>query len=154
MGRASRIAVAAVLVLALAVGVAQAAQPRFSMSEIEAELMCPTCQTRLDMSHSPAADRIRAYVEEKRRLGWTKQQVEDALVREFGPAVLAAPPAAGLGLAAWLAPLAVVVGGAAVAVALVLAWRRRRPAADGAEPVDEALAARVDEALADLGDDG
>ena len=83
------------LVLLVAVPAAHAAQPQFSMSEIETELMCPTCQTRLDLSHSPAADRIRAYVEAKREAGWTKQQVKDALVADFGPSVLAAPPARG-----------------------------------------------------------
>ena len=57
------------LVLLVAVPAAHAAQPQFSMSDIETELMCPTCQTRLDLSHSPAADRIRAYVEAKRAQG-------------------------------------------------------------------------------------
>jgi cytochrome c-type biogenesis protein CcmH len=130
------------LVLLVAVPAAGAAQPQFTMSEIEAELMCPTCQTRLDLSHSPAADRIRAYVEAKREAGWTKQQVKDALVADFGPAVLAAPPARGFGLVAWLAPIAIGVIGIAVALALIR--RRRRPAL---APVDTALEARVDAAL-------
>lgn len=153
MRRACRIALVAVLLVVLAAAAAQAAEPRFSMSEIEAELMCPTCQTRLDMSHSPAADRIRAYVEEKRRLGWTKQQVEDALVREFGPAVLAAPPASGIGLAAWLVPVGIVAGGVAVVVGLTLVWRRRRAPAGASERPDAALDDRVDEALRALDDD-
>ena len=149
-----RLAIAALLALALVPAVASAAQPRFSMSEIEAELMCPTCQTRLDMSHSPAADRIRAYVEEKRRLGWTKQQVEDALVAQFGPSVLAAPPAAGIGLVAWAVPLAAVALGIAVVVLLTLVWRRRRGPRDGPGVPHEALDDRVDEALRAFGDDG
>lgn len=153
MRRACRIALVALLLVVLAAAAAQAAEPRFSMSEIEAELMCPTCQTRLDMSHSPAADRIRAYVEEKRRLGWTKQQVEDALVREFGPAVLAAPPASGIGLAAWLVPVGIVAGGVAVVVGLTLVWRRRRAPAGAPERPDAALDDRVDEALRALDDD-
>ena len=114
------------LVLLVAVPAAHAAQPQFSMSEIETELMCPTCQTRLDLSHSPAADRIRAYVEAKREAGWTKQQVKDALVADFGPSVLAAPPARGFGLVAWVAPIAIGVVGIAVALALIR--RRRQPA--------------------------
>ena len=130
------------LVLLVAVPAAHAAQPQFSMSEIETELMCPTCQTRLDLSHSPAADRIRAYVEAKREAGWTKQQVKDALVADFGPSVLAAPPARGFGLVAWLAPIAIGVLGIAVALALIR--RRRQPAP---APVDTALEARVDAAL-------
>ena len=46
-----------------------APQPQFSMDEIEREIMCPTCETPLYLSHSPAANRIRAYVAEKRDAG-------------------------------------------------------------------------------------
>lgn len=142
-------------VLMILVPVASAAQPQFSMTEIEAELMCPTCQSRLDLSHSPAADRIRAFVERKRVDGWTKQQVKDALVADFGPSVLAAPPAAGLGLVAWLVPLGAVLIGAGSVAAVVLAWRRRRaPGAVLEEPaVEAALDARIDAELQRLGDE-
>lgn len=148
----------AVLVLALPAAAA-AAEPRFRMSDIESELMCPTCQSRLDMSHSPAADRIRAFIEEKRQLGWTEQEVKDALVADFGPAVLAAPPAAGLGLVAWLVPLLAVGGGVVILVGAVVVWRRRSPAAPAADGAagaapDAALDARIDAALAELDDTG
>jgi cytochrome c-type biogenesis protein CcmH len=124
------------------------------MAEIEAELMCPTCQSRLDLSHSPAADRIRAYVERRRDEGWTKQQVKDALVADFGPSVLAAPPAAGIGLVAWVVPGALVAGGVVVVIALTLVWRRRRAPTTAAEhELDPALDERVDEALRAFGDD-
>ncbi|MEI6625652.1 MAG: cytochrome c-type biogenesis protein CcmH [Thermoleophilia bacterium] len=140
-------------VLLVLVPIASAAQPQFSMSDIESELMCPTCQSRLDLSHSPAADRIRAFVEKKRMEGWTKQQVEDALVADFGPSVLAAPPASGIGLVAWVAPIALVAGGLVVAVALVFVWRRRRSTRRTQTPADTALDARVDTALREF-DDG
>ena len=148
-----RLLVLALLVLAVAPVAAGAAEPRFTMSEIESELMCPTCQSRLDLSHSPAADRIRAFVEAKRAEGWTKDQVKDALVADFGPAVLAAPPAEGMGLVAWVVPIALVVGGVAVVVVLTVLWRRRRPPAAGAGAVDAGLDARVDAALRDLDED-
>jgi cytochrome c-type biogenesis protein CcmH len=149
-----RLAVLALLLVALVPSTAAAAEPQFSMAEIEAELMCPTCQSRLDLSHSPAADRIRAFVERKREAGWTKQQVKDALVADFGPAVLAAPPAEGMGLVAWVVPSVLVLGGAGVVVGLTLVWRRRRgEEAASAAPADAALDARVDAALRELGDD-
>lgn len=150
-----------VLILLVAVALpaaAAAAEPQFRMSDIESELMCPTCQSRLDMSHSPAADRIRAFIEEKRQLGWTEQEVKDALVADFGPAVLAAPPAEGLGLVAWLVPLLVVGGGVVILLGVVVAWRRRSSApgvADSADAApDAALDARIDAALAELDDTG
>ena len=72
----------------------------------------------------------------------------------FGPAVLAAPPASGVGLVAWIVPAALVVGGVGVVVALTLVWRRRRRAEEVAvATVDPALDDRVDEALRALGDD-
>lgn len=85
--------------------------------------------------------------------GWTKQQVEDALVADFGPSVLAAPPASGIGLVAWVAPIALVAGGLVVAVALVFVWRRRRSTRRTQTPADTALDARVDTALREF-DDG
>jgi cytochrome c-type biogenesis protein CcmH len=146
--------VIALLVCALVPSAAVAAQPQFSMNEIETELMCPTCQSRLDLSHAPAAEQIRSFVARKREEGWTKQQVKDALVQDFGPAVLAAPPASGVGLVAWIVPAALVVGGVGVVVALTLVWRRRRRSDDAAvATVDPALDDRVDAALRALGDD-
>jgi len=146
--------VIALLVCALVPSAAVAAQPQFSMNEIETELMCPTCQSRLDLSHAPAAEQIRSFVARKREEGWTKQQVKDALVQDFGPAVLAAPPASGVGLVAWIVPAALVVGGVGVVVALTLVWRRRRRSDDDAvATVDPALDDRVDAALRALGDD-
>jgi cytochrome c-type biogenesis protein CcmH len=146
--------VIALLVCALVPSAALAAQPQFSMNEIETELMCPTCQSRLDLSHAPAAEQIRSFVARKREEGWTKQQVKDALVQDFGPAVLAAPPASGVGLVAWIVPAALVVGGVGVVVALTLVWRRRRRSDDAAvATVDPALDDRVDAALRALGDD-
>ncbi len=139
-------------VMLVLVPLASAAQPQFTMAEIESQLMCPTCQSRLDLSHSPAADRIRAFVEKKRLEGWTVQQVKDALVADFGPSVLAAPPASGIGLVAWVAPIALVGGGLVVAVAIVFAWRRRRHAGRTQTPADIALEARVDAALRSFDD--
>ena len=139
-------------IMLVLVPIASAAQPQFTMSEIESQLMCPTCQSRLDLSHSPAADRIRAFVEKKRLEGWTSQQVKDALVADFGPSVLAAPPASGIGLVAWVAPIALVGGGLVVAVAIVFTWRRRRHAGRAQTPADTALEARVDAALRSFDD--
>ena len=130
-----------------------APQPQFSMDEIEREIMCPTCETPLYLSHSPAANRIRAYVEEKREAGWTKQQVKDALVAQFGERILATTPTSGSGLFAWLVPVIAGIAGVALAVGLVVVWRRRpgRPEpVTAAGPLDDEARRRVDEALRDF----
>jgi cytochrome c-type biogenesis protein CcmH len=143
---------AALLLCLLTPAAATGAEPRFSQDEIERELMCPTCKSPLYLSHSPAADRIRAFVAEKRDEGWTKEQVKDRLVADFGPEILASPEREGLGLAAWLVPLLAVIAGLAAAVGLALAWRRRsrssEPDRPAAEPLPDDLDARVDDALA------
>ncbi len=132
---------------------AGAAVPRFTMSEVEQEVMCPVCGTRLDLSHSPAANEIRTFVAERRADGWTKQQVEDALVAQFGPSIMAATPTAGAGLIAWLVPAFAVVGGIAVVSIAVLAWRRRdgvvRGATAAAVVLDPDQQELVDRAIAE-----
>jgi cytochrome c-type biogenesis protein CcmH len=140
------------LLLLVAVPAAVAATPQFSQDEIETEVMCPVCGTRLDLSHSPAANQIRDFIDQKRTAGWTKQQVKDALVAQFGQRILATTPTSGSGLFAWLVPLAVGVGGIALAAGLVLAWRRRprNEAAPAATTLDDESRRRVDDALRDF----
>ena len=128
-------------------------QRRFAPVELEREVMCPTCKSPLYLSQSPAADRIRAYIAERADEGWTKQQVLDSLEADFGPAILASPKAEGLGLAAWLVPLAGLAAGLVVAIGLAIAWRRHTrqgPSAPGAGggSLEPDLEARVDDALA------
>ena len=143
------------LVAVVGTTAAATAEPRFTMEEIESELMCPTCQSRLDLSFSPAADRIRVFIEERRQAGWTKEEVKEALVADFGPAVLAAPPARGIGLLAWSVPLAVLLFGAIVVVVLGVVWRRRGGKSDqtGHGSTDPELDARVDAELARYDDE-
>jgi cytochrome c-type biogenesis protein CcmH len=147
-----RVAALVALLLLVAASVASAATPQFSQEEIETEVMCPVCGTRLDLSHSPAANQIRAFIEEKRDAGWTKQQVKDALVAQFGERILATTPTSGSGLVAWLVPLLAAAAGVALAVGLVVAWRRRprgQPA-PAAVPLDDEARRRVDDALRDF----
>jgi cytochrome c-type biogenesis protein CcmH len=140
------------LLLLVAAPAALAATPQFTQDEIETEVMCPVCGTRLDLSHSPAANQIRDFIDQKREAGWTKQQVKDALVAQFGQRILATTPTEGSGLVAWLVPLAVGAGGIALAAGLVLAWRRR-PRADPVAAIptlDDESRRRVDDALRDF----
>ena len=106
-----------------------APQRGWTVAEMERELMCPTCETRLDMSTQPAADRIRGYLEERRADGWTRTQVREALIAEYGERVIAATPRRGFGLAAWLVPALVAAVGLVVALVLARRWAASRTTA-------------------------
>jgi cytochrome c-type biogenesis protein CcmH len=142
------VAIAAALAL---VPTAAAACP--TMADLEGELMCPTCKTTLDQSDSPAARRIKSVLRERVAACAPEQQIKDELVRDFGPAVLAAPPREGFHWLAWLLPLAGLLAAAAVISVLIWRWSRSRPEEAAAEsngrpPLDPELERRLDRELA------
>jgi cytochrome c-type biogenesis protein CcmH len=134
---------------AVAVGGEAARAEAPNAADLEAELVCPVCETTLDQSNAPVAERMKAYIRTRIAAGDSAQEIKDALVAEFGPGVLARPPEGGFGLLAWLLPLGALVVGAVVVGVLIRAWSRRRGSgAEGEEPLDPALELRVDEELA------
>ena len=142
----------AVLVLALALVPAAAASERHpTLGELEGEVICPTCHTTLDQSDAPIAQRMKLFIARRIRAGDTKSEIEQKLVAQFGPQVLAEPSKHGFDLLAWLLPLAGLFAGAAILAAA--AWRWARPSdkvslGEPEPPLDPELERRVDEELA------
>lgn len=136
-------ALAAACVLAAG---AQAGPP--NAADLEAELVCPVCETTLDQSDAPVAQRMKAFIRERIAAGDTEQEIKDALVSEFGSGVLATPPRSGFGLLAWLLPLGALVAGVIAVVLVVRRWSRRGGPADPERPLDPDLERRLDEELA------
>jgi cytochrome c-type biogenesis protein CcmH len=146
-----RLLLAAVVALVLA---APAIAARPTLSDLEDEVVCPTCKVTLDQSDAPVADRMRAFIRARIAAGASKQEIKDELVAQFGPRVLAVPQKRGFDLLAWVLPIA----GALVAAAIVgfAAWRWSRapateevPAAsNGRAGLAPELERRVDEELA------
>ncbi len=136
-------ALAAACVLAAG---AQAGPP--NAADLEAELVCPVCETTLDQSDAPVAQRMKAFIRERIAAGDTEQEIKDALVSEFGSGVLATPPRSGFGLLAWLLPLGALVAGVIAVVLVVRRWSRRGGSADPERPLDPDLERRLDEELA------
>ena len=128
-------------------GTAAAAGPP-NAADLEAELVCPVCETTLDQSNAPIAQRMKAFIRVRIAAGDSEQEIKDALVDEFGPAVLATPSKSGFGLLAWLFPLAALVAGAIALGLLIRSWSRRRAPPDDAQPLDPQLERLVDEELA------
>jgi len=117
-------------------------------ADLEAELVCPVCETTLDQSDAPVAQRMKAFIRERIAAGDTEDEIKDALVEEFGSGVLATPPKSGFGLLAWLLPLVAVGAGAVVVALLVREWSRRRAPPAAEAPLSPDLEQQVDEELA------
>ena len=143
-----------VVLLAAACGGGDDESP--TLAELEKKFICPTCQTTLELSNAPVADRMRAFIRERIAAGDAESEISAALVAQFGEGVLAAPPKEGFNLLAWVLPLA---GGAVAIGALAVAlrrWSRTRtepgaaatPSANGRPPLDPELERRLDEELA------
>jgi cytochrome c-type biogenesis protein CcmH len=144
------VVVAVVLALALLPAAAAAAQ-RPSLAELEGEVMCPVCGTTLDQSDSPAALQIKRFIKRRIASGDSESQIKDALVANYGEAILASPPKHGFGLLAWWVPLGGVIAAAGLLGWGVWRWSRARgaeplPATAGA-PLDPALDQRLDDEL-------
>jgi cytochrome c-type biogenesis protein CcmH len=123
--------VRALLVVAFALALvpsALASETHPTQSELEGELVCPTCHTTLDQSSAPIALRMKQFVRSRIAAGDTKSEIKDQLVAQFGKGVLAAPERKGFDLLAWLLPIAGLLAGGAVLT--VLAWRWTRRAED------------------------
>ena len=57
--------------------------------------------------------------------GLQQQPIVQQFVNEYGPVVLATPPAEGSNLLAWVAPITLLLLGIAVVRSVLLSWRRR-----------------------------
>ena len=150
----ARLAVVVVGALLLA-GAAAASEERPTLAELEREVVCPSCHTTLNLSHSPVADRMRAFIRARIAAGDTKSEIKEKLVDEFGEVVLAAPPARGFNVLAWALPLAAAVLGSLLLALLARRWARTRTrtplpdaATNGRGAVDRELERRLDEELA------
>jgi len=121
-----RLLALALLALVLAAPAA-ASEQHPTLGELEGQLMCPICEGEtLAQSDSPAAQRIKAYVQQRIDQGATRSEIKRELVQQWGTRILAAPPRHGFDLLAWLLPIVGVLGGAAVLGLLALRWTRER----------------------------
>jgi len=112
------------LVALAALAPAAAAEQRASLTEIEKQVMCPVCGTLLQLAESPQAQREKAFIRRLIAEGRSESQIKDALVAEYGDAVLALPQGSGFSLSAYVVPIVAFIL-AAIALAIgVMRWRR------------------------------
>jgi cytochrome c-type biogenesis protein CcmH/NrfF len=119
---------------ALAAPVTSTAGTRPSLPAIERQVMCVSCKIPLNVAESQQADRERVFIRGLIGQGDSEAQIKRSLVAQYGPAVLGLPSTHGFDLAAYLVPLAVVIGLIALLAVLLARWRRRARA--GHDPPD------------------
>lgn len=126
-----------------------AAAEQASLPDIEDEVMCPICGTILEASNSPQAEREREFIRAQIAQGKSKEEIQDALVVEYGPDVLAVPDSTGFDLVAWIVPIVgLLIAAGLLGFAL---WKIRGKPADPVGPkvsADEADNARIDRDIA------
>lgn len=132
---------AAVIAVAVAIGVAAWPRPDTAADRVEriaAELRCPVCQG-LSVNDSPSATarEMKDLVAQRVAEGRTDVEIRDEFRRSYGDWILLAPPASGWTGLVWVLPVALVAGGAVLAISRV---RDRTPATDPEIPAANANA--------------
>jgi len=116
-----------------------ATSPSGRLYELDHRLMC-TCgcaQLLGECNHVGCKDSTQELSELRADIasGMTDQQVFDAFVAKYGATVLAAPPAKGFDLVAWIAPFAVFAAALAGTILLVRRWSGWKGRAQAVEAV-------------------
>jgi cytochrome c-type biogenesis protein CcmH len=111
------------------------------------QLRCMVCQNQsIDDSDAPLARDLRLLVRERIARGDSDRQVIDFLVARYGPFVLLKPPFNSHTMLLWLlTPLALVAGGAAIAL-----YARRRGSGEAGEGAASALTPEEQARVAEL----
>lgn len=142
---------AALAALLLPTAAFAASALRTELNEIESEVMCPVCGTLLELAESPQATREKAFVEKLVKQGQGKEEIKEALVVQYGDAVLAEPKGSGFSLSAYVVPIIAFVVAVVLLAFAVSKWRRaagsaadHRPAVEGPSAADRA---RLDDDL-------
>jgi cytochrome c-type biogenesis protein CcmH len=145
-------ALAATATTASAATTATTQKPKTSYMQVVNDVMCVVCHEPLAVAQSPEAFQERDYIRQLIIQGETGTEIEHNLVVQYGPAVLARPPAHGVNLLVYIIPPVVLVLGLATLAFFLPRWRRRArqdpPTAGQAQPMDPADAQRLNEDLA------
>jgi cytochrome c-type biogenesis protein CcmH len=136
LGRAPVLAVVLIALAALALPTAAGAVSalRTELNEIESEVMCPVCGTLLELAESPQATREKAFVEKLVKEGQSKDEIKDALVAQYGDAVLALPKGSGFSLSAYVVPIVAFIVAIVLLGFAVWKWRKAAGSRDDRDP--------------------
>jgi cytochrome c-type biogenesis protein CcmH len=128
MMRAMRLALVGAVILG-ATAPAWAAPKKDPARAITDGIICPcSCGEILTGCTCDTGKAMKAYVDREVGDGKSKDQVEAALVSQYGEVILGAPKAQGFNLVVWIAPFVMTVLGFLFASHVLVKWSRRRDA--------------------------
>lgn len=123
--------------------------------DVASRMRCPVCQgLSVEDSHTDTAIAMKAEARELLAAGYSPEQTLRYFEASYGEFIRLAPKAEGFNLVVWIAPVAVVLLGAAI---VLVRLRRKAPApeaAEGSEAEDDEdpeLAAYLDRVRSDVG---
>lgn len=142
MSRRSRLvgwmAMAAVVVVALTVGVVQGREPRTLQDRVDAiakTIKCPQCRSEsVYESRTAASEDIRRQIAVQAQDGRSADEIRASISAAYDQDLVLTPPSSGVAGLVWVLP---VVALALAAGGLVLAFRRWRAIGSQAEPTDD-----------------
>jgi len=128
-----------------------------TLESIGDQVMC-LCGCAATLNHCPHRDcatvaEIRPIIEKEIAEGKDETAILQDLAIRYGVQVLAAPPASGFNLTAWILPGVGLLVGLSLVVVIARRWRKRAPVAAGVppKPLDPKLLAAVEEEMKDSG---
>lgn len=111
-------------------------------------LYCPVCENvPLDVCPTPACKQWRDTIRDQLAQGWTKGQIEQFFVDQYGDRVLGTPPATGLNWLVYLLPPLVFVAGAVILAGVFRGWRKPLVSTIESASPDDPYLERVEEEL-------
>jgi cytochrome c-type biogenesis protein CcmH/NrfF len=124
-----------------------------TLESIGDQVMC-LCGCVATLNHCPHRDcatvaEIRPIIEKEIAEGKDETTILQDLAIRYGVQVLAAPPARGFNLAAWILPGAGLLAGLSFVVVIVRRWRKPAPLSAGVpvKPLDPKLLAAMEEEM-------
>ncbi len=117
------VAAVAALAAALQLGSRQPTSVAERAREVASTLRCPVCQNlSVADSPSPLARQMRASIRRDLLAGRSPGHIRSRFVDAYGEWILLEPQAKGVGLAAWIAPAALLILGLGVAAMAIRRW--------------------------------
>jgi cytochrome c-type biogenesis protein CcmH len=119
---------------------AQSPPPTPSDDQINAvagELYCPVCENiPLDVCGTQACEQWRGVIRDKLAEGWSKDQIKQYFVDQYGDRVLATPPARGFNWLVYLVPPLVILGGVYILFKALVTWKKSEAPAESEQIIN------------------